>query len=95
MTNKPPPGFLMYPSLPSRDRIVVGDIVILKSGGPLMTVYQTEELQPGVWPRDLVRTCWFGGTPELKRDAFAGTELKLAESIRTEADERSTNAKSE
>lgn len=49
------------------DKFKIGDVVILKSGGPLMTIYQMEEL---------IGTIWF---PEEKtepmRDAFAHTEL--------------------
>ena len=49
------------------EKFKIGDVVILKSGGPLMTVYQMEEL---------IGTVWFVfGVPEAIRDAFAHIEL--------------------
>lgn len=51
------------------DKFKIGDVVILKSGGPLMTVYTMEELCGCIWfPEE-------GAEP--LRDAFAHTELVI------------------
>lgn len=47
----------------------VGDLVRLKSGGPIMTVWDIESVEQGI-----VRTAWFVGE-EIKRDGFGKDEL--------------------
>jgi uncharacterized protein YodC (DUF2158 family) len=54
-------------------RFKVGDIVKLKSGGPVMTV---TSIVPG--ERGLVRTSWFAGSKN-ERDAFPTDALVLIE----------------
>ena len=61
----------------SEPRFKIGDVVVLKSGGPPMTVFlveRTAHLEP------LYRTTWFDGK-KLLRDAFADPELELATTV--------------
>lgn len=51
-------------------RFKIGDVVILRSGGPRMTVWE-------VRTDGLVATNWFAGD-ELRRDNFGAAELELA-----------------
>ena len=49
----------------------LGDIVLLRSGGPAMTVYLMREDHAG---ETIYDTIWFDDR-ELKRDSFSGAEL--------------------
>lgn len=51
----------------SIEDLKIGDLVILRSGGPIMTISQQPE-------DDIVEVNWFGGD-ELKRDGFHKSEL--------------------
>ena len=55
------------------NEVKIGDIVILRSGGPTMTVIETG-------PDKFINTVWFVND-ELKRDAFDQRELVKVESI--------------
>ena len=52
--------------------MTAGDVVILKSGGPRMTVYFIRE--------GLVHTKWFTDNGELVQDKFVSAMLKTVES---------------
>lgn len=54
------------------EQFKVGDIVVLRSGGPRMTVWRVLSV-----PSRAVETEWFAGD-ELKRDAFSQAELEHA-----------------
>lgn len=60
---------------PSAIKFRVGDVVVLRSGGPRMTVY----FMPIAYGRasQIVKTEWFNGG-ELKRDEFSEAELEPA-----------------
>ena len=47
----------------------IGDLVVLKSGGPTMTVWEVDRGDAPIY-----RTCWFVGGI-LHRDAFSEPEL--------------------
>lgn len=47
-----------------------GDLVRLKSGGPLMTVIEND-------PNQGIRCCWFDKNEEIKAQAFANGLLNI------------------
>jgi uncharacterized protein YodC (DUF2158 family) len=51
----------------------IGDLVVLKSGGPVMTVEETFEIRPG--KEEQVRCQWFSGK-KLESGVFPVASLK-------------------
>jgi len=47
----------------------IGDIVILRSGGPIMTIIDVNG------PDGIINVVWFTDNKELQKDAFTTTEL--------------------
>lgn len=58
---------------PAAAKFKIGDVVVLHSGGPAMTVYFLPTAYGG--SHQLVETEWFAGD-ELRRDAFTEAEIE-------------------
>ena len=54
----------------------VGDVVLLRSGGPAMTVIKTEGID-----EKYVECQWFGGNGKSHKEVFVRAALDLAEEI--------------
>lgn len=58
---------------------VAGDVVELKSGGPLMTVFEVQGVYLGNKVRSYLITCgWFAERDQLQQDIFVAETLKAA-----------------
>lgn len=56
--------------IPVSERLSCGDVVVMKSGGPAMTV---EKTNPGA---TVIECVWFGADNNLHRDSFTASSLE-------------------